>query len=94
MGDSVKMLGFFIGVVTGIVQFLLLTKFTGAVTKGKMTGKTVIFAVTQFLFPFAVMVLCAFFIVDSLMFIAIGIASAMICGAVARYIITSRSKDR
>ena len=86
------MFGFFIGVIAGIVQFLLLMKFTGAVTKGKMTGKTVIFAVTQFLFPFAVLVLCAFIIVDSLMFVAIGIASAMICSAVVRYIITSRSK--
>ena len=86
------MLGFFIGVVAGIVQYFLLTKFTGAVSKGKMTGKTVIFMVTQFLFPFAVLILCALFIVDSLMWVAIGIASALIICAVAKFIITSRSK--
>jgi len=86
------MLGFFIGVITGIVQYLLLMKFTGAVSKGKMTGKTVIFAVTQFLFPFTVLVICAFFLVDSLMLIAIGIAAALIICAVTKFVITSRSK--
>ena len=85
-------LSIFIGVITGIVQFLLLRKFTGAVSKGKMTGKTVIFAITQFLFPFAVLVLCAFLITDSLMWVAIGIASALIICAVTKFVFTSKSK--
>ena len=82
----------FIGLVTGVVQYLLLKKFTGAVSKGKMTGKTVIFAVTQFLFPFAVLVICALLLVDSLMWVAIGIATALVFCAVYKFIVTSRSK--
>ena len=87
-------IGLLVGIVTGIIQFYLLQKFTGAVSMGKITNKTVIFALTQFLFPFAVLVVCAFLIGDSLMWVGIGIAAALITCAVIRFIKVSRSKDK
>jgi len=76
--------------ITGIIQFLLLQKFTGAVSLGKITNKTVIFAITQFLFPFAVLVLCAFFLTNNLMWVGIGIAASLIACAVVKFVIFSK----
>jgi len=87
-------IGLLIGIATGIIQFYLLQKFTGNVTMGKITNKTVIFAMTQFLFPFAVLVICAFLIGDRLMWVGIGIAAALITCAVIRFIRVSKSKDK
>jgi len=83
-----------IGIIAGIIQFYLLQKFTGAVTMGKITNKTVIFAITQFLFPFAVLVACAFLIGDKLLWVGIGIASSLIICAIIRFIKVSKSKDK
>ena len=79
-----------IGLVTGIIQFFLLYKFVTSVTGGKQGIKTLIFAVTQFLFPFAVLVLCAFLLTDNLMWIGIGAAASLIISAVIRFIFAPR----
>ena len=86
------MLGLAIGAASGVIQFYLLMKFTGSITGGKLGGKTVLFAITQFLFPFAVLLLCAFFLNESLMMIGIGMAAALIISAVVRYILVSKTK--
>jgi len=86
-------LGLIIGVISGTVQFFLLSRFTGAVTKGKVNNKTVLFALTQFLFPFAVLVVCAFFIPDSLMWAGVGMGGALVASAVAKFILTARSAE-
>ena len=76
----------FIGIVTGVIQFYLLYKFVTSVTGGKSGIKTIIFAVTQFLFPFAVLVICAFLLTDNLMWIGIGAAASLITCAVVRFV--------
>jgi len=86
-------LGLFIGVISGTVQFFLLSKFTGTITKGKLTNKTVLFALTQFLFPFAVLVVSAFFMPDSLMWIGIGMGAALLTSAIVKFVISSRTQD-
>ncbi|MCL2248088.1 MAG: hypothetical protein FWC13_02345 [Oscillospiraceae bacterium] len=86
-------LGLIIGVISGTVQFFLLSRFTGAVTKGKINNKTVIFALTQFLFPFAVLVACAFFIPDSLAWTGVGMGGALVISAVTKFILTSRGAE-
>jgi len=84
-------LGFVIGAVSGTVQFFLLSKFTGAVTGGKSGKRTVLFAVTQFLLPFAVLLSCAFLLSDGLLLVGIGMAAALIVCAAVRFFITSRA---
>ena len=80
----------FIGIVTGIIQFFLLSKFVTSVTGSKFGNKTVLFALTQFLFPFAVLIVCAFLIGDYLMWVGIGIASALIIGAIIKFVFVSK----
>ena len=89
------MLGFLIGLATGSIQFFLLSKFTGALTKGKINGKTVLFIITQFLLPFAVLLVSAIFLgVEALMMIGIGIATALIVCAVVKFIFVSRTAKK
>jgi hypothetical protein len=88
------MLGLIIGVISGVIQFLLLQRFTSVLSTGKFTKKTVIFAITQFLFPFAVLVVCAFLISDSLMWIGIGMALALITCAITKFLIMSKNRAK
>ena len=87
------MIGLFIGigVVAGAIQYLLLQKFTGSVTagKGKSGGKSAAFALAQFLLPFVVLVVCALVYVDSLMWVGIGMASALLICAVVKFVLVS-----
>jgi len=86
-------IGLIIGVISGIIQFILLSKFTGAITKGKVSNRTLLFALTQFLFPFAVLVVTAFFISDGLMWAGIGMGGALVTCAIAKFFLTPRSQD-
>ena len=88
------MIGFFVGVASGVVQYLLLQKFTGFVSKGKLNGKAIMFAIVQFLFPFAVLVACAFLLGESLMWVGIGMAASLIICAVVRFVITAKNKKQ
>ena len=81
-----------IGVVTGVIQFFLLFKFVTSVTGGKAGMKTLLFAITQFLFPFAILVICAFLLPESLMWVGIGIAASLITCAVIRFVRVSKRK--
>ena len=84
-------LGLIIGIASGFVQFALLYKFITTVTGGKMGSKTVIFALTQFLFPFTVILLCAFFLPDGLMWAGIGMGVSLITSAGVRFYIYAKS---
>jgi len=85
------MIGFIVGAISGVIQYLLLSKFTGSATKGKTKKRTALFALAQFSLPFAVLVGVAFILPDDLMFSAIGIGSALIISAIVKYVITSRA---
>jgi len=85
--------GLLIGAVTGVIQFFLLTKFVFAVTSGKFGNKTVLFAVTQFLFPFTILILYGFLFRESLMWAGIGMASALIISAVIKFVVFSGNKN-
>jgi len=86
----IKIIAVVIGVATGVVQFFLLYKFITSVTGGKMGTKTLLFAITQFVFPFAILVICAFMFPSSLMWAGIGMASSLITCAVVKFIRVSR----
>ena len=85
------MIGFIIGVISGAIQFFLLTKFTGSVTRGKLTGKAVLFGLVQFLLPFAVLVSVVFLLPDELIHTAIGMATSLLASAIIKFIFTRRS---
>jgi hypothetical protein len=87
-------IGILIGIPTGVVQFYLLFRFVTSVTGGKFGSKTIIFALTQILFPFAVLVTVAFLLPDSLMWTGISTGAALICSAIVRFVLTSRAKDK
>ena len=88
------MLGFIIGAVSGAVQFFLLSKFTGSLTGGKFGKKAVLFAISQFLLPFTVLLLCAFLLSDKLLLVVGGMAAVLIGSAVIKFIITSRTAKK
>jgi len=84
------LLGFFIGAASGVLQFLLLSKFTGAVTGGKFNNKMVLLAVSQFLLPLLVLLGCAFLLFESLLWTGIGMAGSLIICAVVRFVVSRR----
>jgi len=88
------LLSIFIGLVTGAIQFYLLYKFVTSVTGGKAGSKTIIFAITQFLFPFVVLLLCAFLLTDNLMWVGIGAAASLITSAVIRFVFASKFEKK
>ena len=85
------MLGFFIGAASGTVQYFLLSRFTRSVTGGKFGKKGVLFAITQFLFPFTVLLICAFFLSAELLMIGIGMAASLVVCALVRFFIVSKT---
>ena len=93
MGETLsKVVAVLIGIATGAVQFFLLYKFVTSVTGGKASTKTILFALTQFLFPFSILVICAFLLPNCLMWVGIGIASSLITCAVVRFVLVSKRK--
>jgi len=84
-------LGLLVGIITGVVQFFLLYKFVTSVTSGKSGMKTVIFAITQFLFPFLVLVACAFLLQDSLMWVGIGTGASLIVSAIIKFVFVNKA---
>ena len=82
-----------VGIATGVVQFFLLYKFVTSVTGGKAGSKTVLFAITQFLFPFVILVICAFVLPSGLMWLGIGAAASLVSCAVVKFVFMSKKKD-
>ena len=82
-----------VGLATGVVQFLLLYKFVTSVTGGKAGSKTLLFAITQFLFPFAILVICAFILPSGLMWLGIGAAASLVTCAVIKFVFMTKKKD-
>jgi len=89
----VYIIAVFVGIATGVVQFLLLYKFVTSVTGGKAGSKTVIFAITQFLFPFVILVIFAFLLPSGLMWLGIGAAASLVTCAVVKFVFMTKKKD-
>ena len=80
------MLGFFIGAASGAVQFLLLSKFTAAITGGSVDNKAVILAVSQLFLPLIVLLGCALLHLGSLLWAGVGMAASLVICAAARFL--------
>ncbi|MCL2627805.1 MAG: hypothetical protein FWD44_03810 [Oscillospiraceae bacterium] len=94
MIGTTEIIGFGIGAISGAVQFFLLSKFTGSATGGKSGMRTVLFALTQFLFPFAVLLISAFLLEGDILPIGIGMAASLVVCAVIKYVIYSRAAKK
>ena len=88
------MAGLIIGAVAGAVQFIVLMKFTGAVTGGGFSYKGALYGFAQFLIPLAVLLLVALLRMDMLLYTGIGIIAALIAGAGIKYALALRGKKR
>jgi len=91
---TTEIIGFGIGAVTGTLQFFLLSKFTGSVTGGNSGMRTVLFALTQFLLPFVVLIVSAFLLETGLLPIGIGIATALIICAVIKFLVYAKAAKK
>ncbi len=84
------MIGLAVGVVSGVFQFWLLTKFTKGLTTGFVDISNILLGLAQFLLPMAVLVGVAFLRRQDLIWAATGIAGALIVGAVLKYVVFAR----
>jgi hypothetical protein len=75
-----------IGLVSGVLQFLMLAKFSAAVTGGGMSKTTVLFGICQFFLPVAILLGCALVLRDSLLWAAAGMVVALISLAIIRFV--------
>lgn len=85
-----RLIGLIIGIVGGTLQFLLLSIFTKAITSGSLTTKNVLLGFLQFFMPIGVLVGVAFLRRQDLLLAGIGIISALIIGALTKFIINGR----
>ena len=87
--------GLLIGLAAGVVHFYALSRFTAAITGGEITSRAVVLGILQFFIPLTVLVLCAFLAHEMLVWTAVGMAAALICGGVAAFAVSiRRSKGR
>ena len=84
------LLAFIIGVVSGIAQVWLLSRFTNAVSCGKINIKVVFIAIFQLFLPLIVLVCCALLLSQNLLWMGIGMVSSLIVCACARFFVALR----
>ncbi|MCL2152689.1 MAG: hypothetical protein FWH57_07010 [Oscillospiraceae bacterium] len=84
------MLGFFIGAASGVIQFWLLSRFTGAVTSSQVqfNKRFILLAVSQILFPMVILACCALLLRQSLLWTGVSMAASLIICAIARFLST------
>ena len=80
------LVGLIIGVASGALQFLMLAKFTKAVTGGGLSKRAVLFGISQFFLPLVVLLACAFLLTDALLWAAAGMAAVLILGSFAKFL--------
>jgi hypothetical protein len=88
------LIGLIIGVVSGAVQFLMLGRFTGSVTGGSFNKKTALFAAAQFFLPLVILLGCALFLRESLLWAAVGMTVALVSCSVVRFFVSNAARKR
>jgi hypothetical protein len=84
------MIGFAVGVVAGVLQFWLLSKFVNMVTGGSFNIKGVALGLIQFFLPVIILVGVGFLLREELLFCGIGIAAALLISSTAKFIAHTR----
>ena len=86
----IVLIGLIIGVVSGVVQFWMLAKFTKAVTGGGLDKKAALFGVCQFLLPLIVLLGCAFLFYNALLWAAIGMIAVLVVCSTIRFLLNKK----
>ena len=81
-------IGLIIGAVSGAAQFVMLARFTKAITGEGLDSKAMLIGVCQFMLPLVVLLGSAFLLPDSLMWAAIGMTVTLSALAVTRFLNT------
>ncbi len=84
------MIGLSIGIVSGLLQFWLLTKFVKGITSGSVDIIYMSMGIVQFLLPAAVLVGVAFLRRQDLLLAGTGMAGVLIIGAILKYVVFAR----
>ncbi|MGI5970822.1 MAG: hypothetical protein ACOX7P_03745 [Oscillospiraceae bacterium] len=79
------MIGFIIGLAAGLLQFLLLSRFSSYVTRSGSGASAALLGILQLLIPFAVLLGMAFIRRQELLLAGIGMTSALLISAVIRF---------
>lgn len=85
------MIGLFVGIAAGGIQFWLLTKFTSRIASGTgLNLQATLLFILQFLLPLGVLLAVGFLRKGDLLTAALGIIASLIIGAVLKYVIITR----
>lgn len=84
------MIGLFIGIAAGLIQFWLLSKFTKLITRGSMNPKCLLLGFSQFFLPMLVLIGVAFIRRQDLLLAAVGITATLVFGAITKNVINKR----
>ena len=84
------LIGLIIGVVSGVLQYWMLVRFTKAVTGDGLDKKAVLFGVCQFLLPLVVLLGCAFLLSGSLIWAAIGMVVVLVSFSMSKFVFTKK----
>ncbi len=84
------MIGLLIGAASGVLQFWLLARFVRAITAGSVNIKNMLLGLAQFFLPVGVLIGVAFIRREELLWAGVGIAGALLIGAVFKYWVLAR----
>jgi len=86
------MIGFVIGVISGGVQFWLLSKFTKLISAGKLSGAAIALGFLQFFMPMVILLGVAFTIRQELLWAGVGIVASLLICAVIKFVFNTRKR--
>jgi len=82
------------GVILGLVQFLLLSRFVTSVTRGGLKPRAILFGLFVFLFAPVTLLGAAFLFTERLYLVAIGMVSSLIVSAIVAVIVRGGRKSK
>lgn len=84
------MIGLAVGIIAGVIQYWLLSRFTAYISKGEMHIKGILLGMLQFFLPMGVLVGIAFVKQSYLLWTAIGITVSLLLCAIIKNLINTR----
>lgn len=80
-----------VGIIFGAIQLLLLIRFAAMLTSGMLNAKCILFGVLQFILPTVLLIGCALFRRQDLIWAATGMVASLLIGAIIKFAIGRRN---